>query len=441
MARASIATLLSLDRFAKVMGINPAHFNQAEAPSLNPAVFPLQNSCSDLWHQYDWQTNNQVSREEIARKIRSAEDDLENILNYPLAQRWIAGEMHQYPRHYNRQGYGNGLNVRGQMKSIQLKTGKFIQGGRRNTSLVGTATTAGGTLVYSDDDGDGLNETATITLTTSLTDACEIKVYFAGNDGDEEWEVRPVRSKSISGGNITIVLDSWLLINPDLWEQFPTVDTNPSGVPGNSIDISSSSNFVTSVDVYREFNDFTQVSAVFFWERDAFNLTSSILCNSCSGAGCQKCTLIAQNGCLHVRDVDKGIVVPVPATYNLTTEQWDSANWGECKEPNQVKVWYQAGDISNDFQRGKTCDTLSEYWAETITWLAVAKTDKPFCSCPTVDQKVMWLQEDLSRTTGNLSFFVDTDISGNPFGTRRGAIMAWLRVSRFNKKEMRGYAV
>ena len=41
------------------------------------------------------------------------------------------------------------------MLSIMAEYGKVIQAGQRTVALVGTATVAGGTLVYTDADGDG----------------------------------------------------------------------------------------------------------------------------------------------------------------------------------------------------------------------------------------------------------------------------------------------
>jgi hypothetical protein len=120
--------------------------------------------------------------------------------------------------------------------------------------LVGAATVAGGTLVYSDDDGDTFFETATITLPTALTNACELKVYISDTNADPGWEIRRPQSKTITGGNFVGVFDSWLFVDPDLQSEYPTT---PGGTGFTAIDISTTANFVTEVDVYREFNDST----------------------------------------------------------------------------------------------------------------------------------------------------------------------------------------
>ncbi len=64
----------------------------------------------------------------------------------------------------------------------------------------------------------------------------------------------------------------------------------------SAIDISTVANYVTSVDVYREYTDFTQASTEFYWETS---------CELCGGAGCSACSLSTQDGCFHVRAVPK----------------------------------------------------------------------------------------------------------------------------------------
>lgn len=438
MARASLPTILSLDRYAGIMGINPAHFNGAAANSLNPAVFPINVGCKDVWYQYAWQRFDVVSREEIAEAIYDAEKDIEAELGYSPGPKWVTNEVHSYPRPSYRGAFGNGLNVRGQMKSIKARQGsKFIQAGRRGATLIGTATTGGATLVYSDPDGDGFSELATITLTTTVTDTCEIDVFFAGNAGAKEWEVRPLKSVAIAGGTVTITLDSWKLIDPDLWEFFPTSTTEANG---SLINISTTSNFVTSIDVYRIFTDFTEVSAQFFWERDPVT-NVLVFCSSCGGTGCETCTLRTQDGCIHVRNVQRGLVVPAPASYDSTDARWEGTNWLDCREPDQVKIWYYAGELDERFLSGETCQPLSDYWAHTISWLATARTKRPFCSCGGSLAKQEWLRQDFSEQGGATTFALDNDQLANPFGTQRGAIMAWQRVSKLNQKQFAGFSI
>jgi hypothetical protein len=421
-ARASTHTLLSLDRYAKIMGITPPHFNQGA----NASFFNVGKKCNDIWYQYDWQNSKNVSRETLARAIREAEDSISSVIGYYPAPRWISKEMHRYPQLYRREFFGNGKDIRGKFKSIDLRHGKFIAAGRRNTTLVGDSIA----VVYSDPNGVGFNDTATITVAgiTATAEVCELKVFFEDKSGEQEWEIRDPRSKTLVAGTLTVVFDSWQLIDPDLWEAYPTTEAL------DGIDFTDTSNLVTEVDVYREFTDFTQASAEFSFEPKPRVDTLSFLCTSCSGTGCTACELTIQNGCLHPRDVELGQAVPQPATYSASDEQWNEDQWTECREPDNVKVWYYAGDLDEKYLREVSCDPLSHWFAEAIAWLATARLTASFCACGNIENFALDLRRDLAHIPSDGdSFLLSENNLGNPFGTKKGEIMAWNRIANLTE--------
>lgn len=423
MTRASIPTLLSLDRFAQIMSINPVHFSGAAGAT----IFPVGGSCKDIWRQYSWQSPQIVSREDIAQAIANAEEELSNLLGYYPAPVWIEEEVHRYTKHYRKGVISSGININGQNVGVTLDKGRLISPGVRNTTLLGTATVAGGDLVFSDEDGDGYNETVTITFPTALTDRNEIKVYYPNENGEQEWEIRPARSKRITGGNVIITFWAWQLIDPAIQEVFPTTND------GESPDIMDTI-YLASVDLYREFTDFTQASAVFYWEPSTPGLTP-FDCPSCGGAGCAICSLRTQDGCFHIRDVMAGIGVPAPGSYNSETGQWDTATWSECRAPDLVKLYYYAGDQDRRYLNNKSTDPLSHYWAETITWIAVARLRNPFASCGPPENWVSELQFDTARSGENEpDFTLEPGDAGNPLGTRVGEVRAWRRVRQASRR-------
>lgn len=422
-----IRTCLAPTRFAEIMGVTPPHFWGAAGTT----YFPTSGNCNRIFYHWAWQNSDTVGRLDITRAIATAENDIENELGWPMCPRWIEDEVHGYPQPFRRNQFGYGmLNVRGQNKSVKLKRGKFIQGGQRATGVV----SAGAAVVYSDEDGDGYDETATIAVATTLTNRCEIKCYFAGHGGDRDWEVRIPRSVTLSGGTITFVFDAWLLLDPDLQTVYPQT----GGV--SAIDLEDSSNYETTVDMYREYNDFTQAAAQFFWEPQPISNAAivGLGCSQCGGAGCIACSLIAQNGCVHVRDTDLGAVVPQTATYNSTTGQWDQAAPSVCRDPDQVKFWYYAGDLSNDYLSELTCDPLSQYWAETIAWMATARLRRNLCDCDTIKGFSEELQKDLAFSSDAGSYILGDDDLNNPFGSRVGEVRAWHRVSKLTSTILAG---
>lgn len=431
-----IRTLLSLERFREIVGITPPHFWSGAGSTYFPDIY----DCNGIFWHYFWQSQDNVSRIEIANAIRDAEEEIIRAIGYSPAPHWIEQEIQDYPRHHRRDLYEYGMqDVRGMNKSVQLNEGKFIQGGQRAVTLIDDEVL----VVYSDEDGDGFDETATITTATSLTDACELKCYYIGESGNSDYEIRQPRSVTITGGNVIFVYWSWQLLDPELQQAFTAANSaNPTPV-----DIEDVSSYVATVDVYREYNDFTANHMTLYWERiPVINAGLNIFgfcCSNCGGTGCPSCEFITQNGCLHQKNANGNFVVPVPAAYDSDAGQWQRSQLSVCRDPDMVKLYYYAGDRSNKSLSGNTCDDLSHWWAETIAWLAVARVNRPFCTCNNSQTLLNNLQRDLSftgsRELGN--YAVSAADLDNPFGTKLGEIRAWRRVSKMMSPMGIGVAV
>ena len=412
-------TLLSIYRYAQLMGIPPMHFASAQTPSLVPQVMPIASSCGNVWTKYDWQNADQVSHMQLAFTIKEAEYEIARALGYWPAPLWTSEEIQMYPKPWAREYSGIGVDISGRPKATRSNFGKVIAGGRRGVTLIGTATTLGASLVYSDDDSDGFYEHATITLPTTITEINEIKPYFAGHSGDLEWEIRPVRYKVLSGGNVIIKIDSWQLIDPTLYEYLPTDDGF------SAIDISDVTNFVTSIEVYREYNNNASASSQFIWENDL-----SSTCTSCGGIGCEDCTPATQDGCLTIRNYELGIVTPFPAEYS--NGSWLASTWTECREPDNIKLWYYSGLVSNEYIQHRSYDPLPHEFAMAIAWLASSRRDSPLCGCGNAQSIASSLQVDMALANrGESSYYLTPDALNSPFGTRVGEVKAWKLISKF----------
>lgn len=422
MTRASTPTMLSLDRYAKIMGLSPAHFSGASGVSGGTAPFPTDSTCSQLWFQHPWQSNGKVSREELAFEINQAEEEIMRILGYPPAPKWICEEVTQFPQHHRPDEFGPNFNSRGMPLSVITRYGKVTAGGRRAVEYIGNP--AGVQIVSSDPDGDGWNELVTITFPTTLTDACDVKVYYHDHDGDPEYEIREPISKTITGGNVVIIFYRWQIIDPALWEALPN-EIKPVGLNLND------AIYVTEVDLYREYNDETANASEFYWEPDC----SVLSCVTCGGTGCAACTLTTQLGCLHVRDAHAGIVVPTPGAYDRTTGEWIGAEYTICRRPDFVKLWYYAGEIDNRKLCG-VCEPLSDFWAKAIAVLATARLRKPLCGCGAAQSEFERLQREASFSATGDFFNASIDDLKNPFGMRVGEIIAWQKVAKLNPRRL-----
>jgi len=427
-------TLLPLFRYAQIMGVPPLPFAQGVTPGIDPMIFP-DGECSSVWFQHDWQNFDQVSREQLAEAIRDAEYDIAGVVGYFPAPQWVAQDERMWTRPYLREAFSDGYDVRGLYKEIDVRYGKIIQTGRRAVTYVGTASTADAppTLAYTDDDADGYYETASLILPTAFTDVCELKLYVPGFGGALEYEIRPVRSKSISGGNVTFVLWSWQLIDPNLYEAFPT----EIGV--EAVDVSTTTNFLTDVEVYREYVDTTQPAVQFLWDH-------LVPCPSCGGSGCEICTPGSQYGCATIRNGEGGVIVPLPATFQETPERDDVGAWvfaepPVCREPDRLKAWYYSGDISPEYAQGRSCDPLSYEWAKIIALIATARLERPFCGCGNIEALAQDLRTDLTLVSRESSYFLTQEVQNCPFGTRKGEVMAWRRIAKATPRKIKAVLV
>lgn len=414
MARASTPTILSLDRWARIVGINPVHFGGG----VGSTIWPDNGACADIWPQYSWQTNEElVGREDVAMAISGAEQDIKNALGYSPGPSWEIDEAHAWS--YS----GNGHYPR----SAQTDYGMVIAPGQRAV----TAIDEDAAVVYSDPDGDNWDERATVIVSTDLTDIREIKVYFAGHDGEPEWEIRPLRSVTIASGVATILIDAWLLFDPDIWEQYPNIST-----PFAGLDVTDSDNFVTEVDVYREYNDVGQPGATFYYGGDGR------LC--CGGAGCDICLGSSYTGCFGIRDSRLGFVTPYAGTYSDGSWGYDAT--AHCNPAKRVTLSYYAGLREKTYLSRKSLDPLTHYMAEAITWLSIARLPAAVCNCNNIRDRIEELQKDMTTMRDGAAQaalyarFPKMDVFNNPLGTKFGEVKAWQRVTRL-QGELGGGAV
>lgn len=401
-------TILSLDRYARIMGINPAHFWQATATAgLDPAVMPV-SQCGDVYHHYAWQDADKVSRFDIASEIVVAEQSVAKALGTWPGLMWIDDDVLQYPRVYRREMEGAGGDWRRRMKTVNATWKKIDTPGRRLATLVGSPSTVAGSLVYSDQNGDGLFETASIAIATTHTDIRDLHVYHAGMEGWPEWEIRAPRKAYISGGVANFVFDSWLFIDPDLYER-QTVDGE-----NHTIDISDTTYFVPSVDVYVVAPDPTNGSCKFSWDN------TFVLCGD-SNIGETE-----QDGWAVIQNERLGIFTPFPGVYSAAANGWTSAAFSGQIQPDKVRLWYRCGLKSREYLAGRSVDSLSNELARIIAYLATARMERPLCGCSNVHSLSDFLHKDMTRNDGAGGMFFSTiDVVNNPFGTRLGEVMAW----------------
>lgn len=132
MARSDVATLIPLDRAARILGIDPYHFN-----SIVTSRRPEKSSCDDIWFQYAEQRIGQASRYDLSVALSKAEEQTAEYLGYYPMPTWIEGEDCTVTRPFaveltNR----NGINSMGRAKSIRTQRGFVVETGSRAKTLI-----------------------------------------------------------------------------------------------------------------------------------------------------------------------------------------------------------------------------------------------------------------------------------------------------------------
>ena len=410
MARAETITKLSLDRWAKIIGINPLHFNGVYDPE-RPTT-----PCSQPWMQFPWQAADRVGREEVAQAISDAEADIERELGYRLLPTWEIDEWHRSERPNRPELFNLSMTeVRGFAQTVKADWNYLVTGGVRQKDELELAAALD---PWADDDDDGYFEVGNITGGVTVeagTPACEIHIYYPGYAGADEWEIRPI-NVTVADTTATITFRREQCVLSELYDDL-VPDADDSHMRG--VDGSDDTNFLETVDVYRVYND-PQTQATFMWE------PLGIGCG-CNGSGCYQCQYATQTGCLMLRSEPRLSVVSYrPAVWNATNLDFDAAELAVNRTPDIVRLYYYAGWR----EKRLDCPTIvmDPQWERTVAQYAASKLDRPICECNNVRAWVEHWQRDLAIAKQDEFIKVSEKILDNPFGTTRGAIQAWKRV-------------
>lgn len=392
MGRATVPTLIPLDRVAFHLGIDPYHFNQ-----IITDLHPVDGECEDVWYQHDWQLSGKVARESLADALRQAEDMVCDFLGYTPLPKWFVED--QRPEAHYKIERNTMRNSQGLPKSLVTQWGYFIEGGARTSTLIDTPA-----IVYSDVDGDGYNETATVSFATTVTDEDELYLYYPDKGGAEEWEIRPLTSITIAAGTATITFPRYLVPLETL------LNTPPGDSSANiAIDGDEVTNFLDEVDAYRVYSDPSQ-QITFHYEGST---------GDCLSTPCNDST---ETGCLYPKDKRLGIVQYRRADWDADTETYVSNYYSAL--PSYMTVYYRAG-----FRQNNSFRKMDHTLERMICYFALSFLDRDLCGCAYTQDIWQKQTEDLAEREGKRSFSVPWNELGNPFGTTRAAITLWKRLT------------
>lgn len=394
-------TWLHLEHWRRMFGGNPWHFW-----GLSNSTVPVDSRCQDLTYQYAWQHADQAGRHEISQAITRAEALIAEYLREDLAPTYHE-ETVIYPHPGDHRLFRSSpVTPHGTWLPVQLRRGSV-----RVVGALTESTPVVAALTYSDEDGDGLNETATAIVTVPTgTQETEIVARFLLADCGPRIDrpEPPIRSVSLSGTTATITLDAWTLVRPIRYE----------GVNRAGLDPDTSGVLADAIEVFRRYisaggTTTTDAQATLIWETTP---PDGIWCDTAQSDPAGEYRAIAR---VALTDARRGLVAPVQA--QQASGDWSVIDWSRCRAPDRVIVRYQSGRDA----------TLTTDWQVVIARLAAAELSRPICACASANREIYEWQQDLSRTgaAGTDLFQAPADLT-NPFGPRRGHLEAWRMVQR-----------
>jgi hypothetical protein len=409
--------LLPIETWRNIMGYHPYHFFQ-----LANSAIPL-DGCNDLVWSYPWMSADAASRQDVRNAIISAESILTRYLNFSPAPRYVE-QTYPWPMLADGSQRWGAIGADWRWLTVQTDEGYVQAAGVEQLTLLGTPN-----LVYSDPDGDGLSDTWTLTLATTITDAAQFAVYYAAADrlnsaaAGDDWRILPV-TITIAGGVVTIRGRSWQVVKPILYEGFAsnTIDPNPAPL---------TTTFVSALDVYQRTTNangitITTSQAVITWEtRPSHGWWCC--CDGCaavstafSGSVYDPAAVAQAVARVGIRDKRHGLLTPSEASYDATTGIWSALDWTVCSQPDRVTLRYLAGyPLASD-------GIMAEPYRTVVARLAAAELGRVVCGCDYANRELYRWQFDTSQTArGDELFGISQENLNNPLGTRRGHVYAW----------------
>lgn len=412
------STILPLETWRQWFGLSPFRFWGLDDGQRGP------QGCDDLVRQYPWQASDAASRLDVLTAIAEAEKALTDELGFAPGPRYAELTVPWPMLADHRMRRAAPVDADWRRLGVTLEGAGYIQAvGVEQITLLGSPAVA-----LLDSDGDGVTDTFQVTLAVPAgTDPATVAVYvpaaerFDGSGRAQRWQVRPIRA-SLSGTTLTVIGRSWTIVRPVLYEGLAT-STSGGGGP-NGLDPASAATYCATLEVCARTTDpdgesLADCQAVLRWDSRPWAL-SGFCCGPAGtnqGDPAAEGRVVARAG---IRDAERGIVLPAAAVRNATTGEW-CQSWPACAPPDRVTVRVYAGHP----------DGLGGELYRATALLAAALLRRPICACADVSRQVYDAQFDLTLAgrQDELYSTSDPDLS-NPFGPRRGAVLAWKTITR-----------
>lgn len=393
--------LLSLWQYSQILGINPFIFAQIGTPSED--LGRIRGQCETVFYQSAAQYGEHLSRDDIAQALVRAQNLIAKWqLTYP-APKQILAEQLQYPRPHNFSYEQLWRGASRRLKSVTTTWGNIFSTGVWTLTEIETDVA----VTLSDPYGDGFDTyfSASVTVPTG-TGVGELKAYFSVGDRYtltfEEAEIQGFQV-SISGTTATLSGSITLLVQPALYLKL---------VP-DDLTVSDATNYVTTIDVYRQTVDLSQ-SGTLLWD------------NEDCGDG-NPCTASVTTACFKPTDTASGYLQVVPATWDADTSAFVRAYPYYNRAPDRVQINYISGVALSD------TGLMRDDWAQATAMLATAIfPQSKICGCTQADTILFFYRQLPVDKNGTLEISQEVMTeAAQVFGSNnRGACLAYIALQQ-----------
>lgn len=419
--------ILPLEAWRKSMGYHPWHFWGLKDDS----TLKVTSACNTIVTQYAWQKADALSRDAIRQGIMAAEGRLREHLGFSVGRVFVEETLRfPRPKHYGHSWLAP-IDADGQWLAIRASEGYIRALGPETYSVISASAAA----TPSDQDGDGINDTFTVTISgVTVENLEEVGVYFIASDRldgegvSEKYRIAPV-SMSLASGVLTIKGRLYLLVKPVKYEGFGALSgLNPttSGVLAENVAV-----YRRHASVSGTTTDTAQ--AVLVWETDPWPTWATCDDGLTYADGntdpAARAYAIAR---AQIRDGRNGLVTVGAASYDSTAQQWNAINWSTCRQPDRVILRYEAGARLDALDNTSQLSRIAGQWDQIVARFACAEMPRRTFGCQEATMEIYRWQFDLARSAGANSeqYRISEGDLSNPFGTAAGAVYAWNNVKQ-----------
>lgn len=415
MANTTTQTILSLDRYAEIMGINPVAFNQG---SMYPRCYTTCKECDQVWYQYAFQNPSTFSREELALLISQVEREVSRFLGAPLVPTYTS---QYFPfKVHSAAGFST---KRLERDYVPVHLGRYFSSLNGPLAYTKVKTVSLGDDMEILDSSDATYDSANgncpdhIQITVPLADLpdgveyTDLRVSYADRYNSPKWEIA-VFDREISGDNALLKVKPWLAGKRSLIELYQVADDGSCDVP--ELNMLSRDSYAESLDIFYQYHDIEEPIATFHHKEPSQFPTSE-----------------TTDGYAVVDPSRKNFALAYPAQWDDTLSSWvqNTACGSTDFSGVTVRYWHgYNGDIT-PFERA-------------IAHIVTARIPENVCgcSCDREEWWRMWQQDMLMRTPDGAAYIPTVAVQESVFGQRRGEVDGYLIIVNETKESMVSYA-